>query len=46
MPMLWQTMNSGQVCRGKSWQWSNTVIVEIVNWGRGYSQTGGGMEKG
>ena len=20
MPMLWQTMNSGQVCCGKSWQ--------------------------
>ena len=36
MPMLWQTMNSGQVCCGKSWQRSKTVIVEIVNWGKGH----------
>ena len=25
MLMLWQTMNSGQVCCGKSWHWSKTV---------------------
>ena len=25
MPMLWQNMNCGQVCYGKSWQWSKTM---------------------
>ena len=45
MPKLWQNMNCGQVCCGKSWQGSKTVYCANSQLG-GHTQTGGGMEMG